>query len=175
MTWTRSPQPTREQRIAERAARNAAQAQTCMPRRAATYVGGTLGPVHKPKQWRCAALIEMARGRRCLLCPAGACSCTPGSVVACHSNLGIHGKATGRKADDCYSVWGGDRAHRWLDQPIGHGGPTKAEKEARFMRAHADQVLEWRRIAGDPDEPARFRRAAEAALQRLAAAPAAME
>ena len=37
MTWTRSPQSTREQRIEARAARNAAQAETCLPRRAATY------------------------------------------------------------------------------------------------------------------------------------------
>ena len=169
MSWNRPTKPPREQRIAERAARNAAQAQTCIPRRAAVMGGGTAGPAPKSVPWRCQTLLEMARGRPCLLCPPGACTCTPGSAVACHSNLGIHGKAKGRKADDCFTVAGGDKAHRWLDQPIGHDGPTRAEKEARFMAAHARQVLAWRQIATDPTEPTRFRRAALAALERLGA------
>ena len=50
MTWTRSPRPTREQRIAERAERMAAQAQTCMPRRAAVMGGATSGPAPEARQ-----------------------------------------------------------------------------------------------------------------------------
>jgi len=172
MLTRRRPEFDPTARAEARAARIAAQGITCMPRRQAVMGGTTSGiEQRKPEPWRSAALIEMARGRPCLLCPPGTCTCTPGSTVAAHSNLGIHGKAKGRKADDCYTVWAGDRAHRALDQPIGHHGPSRAEKEARFMRAHADQVLAWRQIAADPAEPARFRRAAAAALERLGATP----
>jgi hypothetical protein len=137
--------------------------------RAGVYAkcGGEVVSVPKSEPKRNPALLAMANGRECLLCPAGQCQCTPGSVVACHSNLSIHGKAGARKADDCYSVWGGDVAHRWLDQ----GGATFLQKEAAFMAAHLRQVLEWRRIAADPSEPARFRKAALWALEQLGALP----
>jgi hypothetical protein len=136
-----------------------------------TYGGSTAGPAPKTEPYRDAVLLEMARGRPCLLCPAGECTCTPGSTVACHSNLSIHGKAKNRKPDDCYTVWGGREAHARLDQPIGHDGPTREQKAATFMAAHLKQVLAWREIAHDPAEPERFRRAAQRALQRLNATP----
>jgi hypothetical protein len=127
--------------------------------------GGKAVPKSEPKRNR--ALLDMANGRECLLCPVGQCRCTPGSVVACHSNLSIHGKAGARKADDQYTVWGGDFAHRWLDQ----SGATFLQKEAAFMTAHLRQVLWWRAIASDPSEPARFRKAALWALEQLGASP----
>jgi hypothetical protein len=130
-----------------------------------TYKGSTSGPVVKSQAKRNQALLEMAQGRPCLLCPQGRCRCTPGSVVACHSNLGIHGKAGARKADDQYSVWGGDQAHFDLDR----SGKDAGEKETAFMRAHIRQVQAWRRIASDPSEPVRFRRAAQWALDQLGA------
>jgi hypothetical protein len=134
--------------------------------RAVSY-SGTTTPAPKPEPKRNPVLLEMARDRECLLCPSGQCQCTPGSVVACHSNLSIHGKAGARKADDCYSVWGGDVMHKWLDQ----GGATAAEKARVFMEAHLRQVLAWRHIAMDKSEPERFRKAAQWALDELNATP----
>jgi hypothetical protein len=95
----------------------------------------------------------------------------PETTVACHSNFAEHGKAGARKADDCYSVWGCAACHKWLDQPIGHRGPTYEEKRGRFMLAHDDQVIEWRRVAADSTEPERFRKAALWALEQLNAGP----
>ena len=60
MTWARTSRPDREQRIAERAQRNAVQAQTCLPRRAAVMGGETAGPAPKTAPYRSPALLEMA-------------------------------------------------------------------------------------------------------------------
>lgn len=112
-------------------------------------------------------LLAMARGKRCLLCVPGICDCKPASVVACHSNFAIHGKSGARKADDQFSVWGGMSCHRWLDQ-----GPAPYEQKlAVFMRAHLDQVLEWRRMVGDMSYPPKDRAAAHWALCLLEASP----
>jgi hypothetical protein len=139
--------------------------------RPVSYAGTTTGPVAKTVAKRNRTLLDMAQGRPCLLCPPGRCACTPGSVVACHSNLSIHGKAGARKADDCYSVWGGDFMHKWLDQ----GGATAAVKERVFMQGHLRQVLAWRQIATDQSEPERFRKAAQWALDQLNATPVGVE
>jgi hypothetical protein len=165
MSWNRPTKPPREQRIAERAARNAAQAQTCLPRRAAVVGGGTVGPAPKPVPWRSPTLLDMARNQPCLLLVPGICNHRTDTTVAAHSNWGEHGKAKGRKADDCYSAWCCAACHTWLDQGCAPAG----QKRAAFMAAHARQVLAWRQIATDPTEPARYRRAALAALERLGA------
>lgn len=121
----------------------------------------------KPVEHRNPALLAMARGKRCLLHVPGICNCPPATVVACHSNFSIHGKAGARKADDQYSVWGGAACHRWLDQ-----GPAPYEQKlAVFMRAHLDQVLEWRRIVGDMSYTPKERKAAHWALCLLEASP----
>jgi len=126
--------------------------------------GSTSGvAVEKTEAYRDPALLEMARGRPCLLLVPGACTHRVDQTVACHSNLSIHGKAGARKADDCYSVHGCAGCHSWLDQ----GKAPATQKEVAFMAAHARQVLAWRVIAADPGEPARFRRAACRALERL--------
>lgn len=111
------------------------------------------------------ALLDMAKGKPCLLRIPGICRGGTDTTVACHSNMSIHGKAGARKADDQYSVWGCMACHRWLDQ-----GPAPADvKELAFMRAHVDQVLEWRQIAVGPDGKAQ--RAAAWALDELGAWP----
>ena len=121
----------------------------------------------KSLEHRNPALLAMARGKRCLLQVPGICDCNPASTVACHSNFSIHGKAGARKADDHYSVWGGSSCHRWLDQ-----GPASYEqKQAAFMRAHLDQVLEWRRIVGDMSHTPKDRKAAHWALCLLESVP----
>ncbi|MBL0390550.1 DUF1364 family protein [Ramlibacter monticola] len=109
----------------------------------------------------------MARDRPCLLLVPAVCTHRTDTTVACHSNLGEHGKAGARKADDCYSTWGCAACHAWLDQ-----GPAPArQKRFAFMSGHARQVLAWRQIATDPTEPERFRRAAGRALAHLNATP----
>ncbi|MGE4243699.1 nuclease domain-containing protein [Ramlibacter sp.] len=135
-------------------------------------MGGPVGvamPVPKSKPYRDAALLAMAKDRPCLMLVPGMCSHRTDTTVAAHSNFSAHGgKAKGRRADDCFSVWACEACHiRWLDQPIGHNGPTKAQKESAFMAAHSRQVMAWRVISTDPSEPERFRRAARRALEHL--------
>lgn len=112
-------------------------------------------------------LLTMARGMPCLLQVPGVCCRDSATVVCCHSNLGIHGKAGARKADDQYSVWGCTTCHAWLDQ----GPAPRARKEAAFMSAHLRQVLAWRAIATDPSAAPRDQAAAQWALERLSASP----
>lgn len=105
-------------------------------------------------------LLRMAAGQPCLLRVPGVCCGDTRTTVACHSNLSIHGKAGARKADDHYSVWGCATCHHWLDQ-----GPATIEaKTARFMAAHADQVMAWCRIVADAGRPPKDRAAAHWAL-----------
>lgn len=138
-----------------------------------TYGGTTAGAAPKTKPYRDPALLEMARGRPCLMLVPGVCNHRTDTTAAAHSNFVEHGgKAKNRRADDCFSVWSCKACHiRWLDQPIGHDGPTRAQKEAAFMAAHARQVLAWRQVATDSAEPERFRRAARRALEHLQASP----
>jgi hypothetical protein len=124
-------------------------------------------PVPKSEPHRNRALLDMARDRPCLLRVDGVCNGDTATTVACHSNLWIHGKAGARKADDQYSVWGCIACHRWLDQ----GKATFLRKEHVFMLGHLSQVLEWRRVAVDPSEPPKFRKAAQWALDLLDATP----
>jgi hypothetical protein len=123
-------------------------------------------PKSEPKRNR--TLLDMARDRNCLLRVDGVCTGDTATTVACHSNLGAHGKAGARKADDHYSAWGCMACHRWLDS----GKASAFRKETTFMLAHLSQVLEWRRIAADVGEPERFRKAAQWALDQLGATPA---
>ena len=130
--------------------------------------GGTTTAVAKPQAKRNRALLDMARGRPCLLRIPCICNCQPQETVACHSNLSIHGKAGARKADDQYSVWGGRSCHEWLDR----GRAPADVKALAFTMAHLEQVRAWKVIAADPKEPERFRKAAEWALAQLNALPA---
>lgn len=118
----------------------------------------------KPEVHRNAALMEMARGRRCLFRFPGICRGNDtDTTVACHSNLSEHGKAGARKANDEYSVWGCFACHQMFDQ----GHLTEDERRAVFVVAHVRQVQEWSWIAHDPTEKPRFRRAADWALNLL--------
>ena len=112
-------------------------------------------------------LLNMARGRPCLLHVPGICTGNRESVVACHSNWSVHEKGGARKADDHYSVWGCGACHTWLDR----SGTDGDLKQATFMRAHLDQVLAWRRIVSDMSNPPKDRAAAHWALCLLEATP----
>lgn len=163
--------------IAEREQRRAARPQRIahqMPPptlRHSVMGGSTRAAAPKTKPYRDRVLLAMAENRSCLLLVPAVCSHRTDQTVSAHSNLGIHGKAKNRKADDCYSAWSCAACHRWLDQPIGHYGPTRDQKAQAFMQAHLRQVLAWHQIATDPTEPERFRRAARRALERLNATP----
>lgn len=129
--------------------------------------GSTSASRPKVKAYRDPALLEMAKGRHCLLRVPGMCVGATETTVAAHSNLLKHGKGKARKADDHYSCWSCFPCHYWLDQ----GGASAEDKEAAFMAAHVRQVFAWRRMATDSSEPERFRRAARRALERLGATP----
>lgn len=118
----------------------------------------------KPEVHRNAALLEMARGRPCLLQFPGACrNPDTETTVAAHSNWSEHGKGGARKADEAYSVWACFSCHSMLDQ----GRLSAEEKRAIFDAGHRRQVQEWERIAADPTEKPRFRKAADWALNLL--------
>lgn len=162
-------QPDREQRNEERAARNAAVAELVRERNAGQaqprcgQIAQTVTPVPKSETKRNSTLLEMARGRECLLLCVAHCH-GPGmrseTTVACHRN---EGKGMALKQSDAMTCWGCAACHEWYDR----SGAPKAEKRRAFMAAHLRQVLEWRRIASDPAEPARFRNAARWALDQL--------
>ena len=136
-------------------------------RRSASFARADAGiPISDPKTeaHRNPALLEMARGRPCLLMLPDKClNPSTETTVAAHSNWSEHGKSGARKSDEEYSVWACFACHSWLDQ----GPATESEKRATFLAAHQRQVHAWHRIAADTKEPARFRKAADWALNHL--------
>jgi hypothetical protein len=130
-----------------------------------TYAGATAGAVPKTEAKRNPALLEMAQGRECMLRVPGVCTGDTATTVACHQN---EGKGMGQKQSDARSCWGCMACHRWYDQ----SGAKREVKRARFQLALLDQCIEYRRIASDPGEPVRFRKAAAWALDQLGAVPA---
>jgi hypothetical protein len=146
----------------------AAAVATLKPLHCGTYAGGTTGPAPKPIAYRDPVLLEMAKDRPCLMLVPSVCNARLDTTAAAHSNWPEHGKAGARKADDCYSVWSCAACHiPWLDQ----GRAPGWLKRQTFMEAHARQVLAWRLIAMDRNEPERFRKAARRALEHLNATP----
>lgn len=118
----------------------------------------------KPEVHRNAALRDMANGRQCLLQFPDVCNNDPSTTVACHSNWSDHGKGGARKADDEYTVWGCSACHALLDQG---SHLTADEKRASFEAALVRQAHAFARIAADPTEKPRFRKAADWALNLL--------
>ena len=103
------------------------------------------GAVPKSTPKRNPHLLRMARGQPCLLRLPG-CDGGGATTVAAHSNAHRHGKAMGRKADDCFSVQACFSCHVALDQ----GPASRAEKETWFALAFSRQIKAWHRIAADP-------------------------
>lgn len=163
MTFAKRITEHQERRAADKQARMEALVAPSRSLHRGSYAGTTAEAAPKSEPYRDAALLEMARGRPCLLMVPAVCSHRVDTVVAAHSNLPEHGKAMGRKADDHYSAWGCFACHSWLDQSKAAG----AQKAMVFQLAHARQVLAWRLVAMDANEPERFRRAARSALERL--------
>ena len=160
---SRRPIPTKEQREAEREATRAVLLAGSRGLHRGIYAG-TTAAAPKSEPYRSPALLEMARGRPCLLLVPGVCSRRTDTTVACHQNMG---KGMATKQSDEKSVWGCVACHTWYDQ----GPAPREQKRAVFMASHSLQVFAWREVATDPAEPERFRRAARAALERLNATP----
>lgn len=127
-------------------------------------VSGIVRTVPKTVECRNPHLLTLAMDMPCLLRVSNVCMGNTETTVSCHSNLGVHGKAGTRKADDQYSVWGCMACHKWLDQDK---RPSYEEKVETFLAAHARQVLQWRKIASDPGRARRDREAVLWALQLL--------
>lgn len=159
----RTPAPSRQQRLAQRQRRMAKVAASVKPR-AAVMDGTTTGPAPKEMPLRDDALLQMAKGKPCMLLVPGVCNHRTDTTVACHEN---QNKGMAIKASDEKSVWGCFACHTWYDT----GTAPRAQKRQAFMEAHLRQVLAWRQVAGDPNEPERFRRAARRALEHLNATP----
>ena len=136
--------------------------------KASKFISTTAPAAAQPKSrpQRNAHLRAMAQGMPCLLQVPGVCTQDRATVVCCHSNLSIHGKALGRKADDQYSVWGCAACHQWLDRD----GAPWARKKTVFMAAHKNQVAAWRYMAAG-GAPKEYQQAAQWALDRLSSSP----
>lgn len=132
-----------------------------------TMVGAEVLNACKTVAHRNRHLLDMARGQYCLLRVPGVCIGGTETTVACHSNLGIHGKAGARKANDEYHAAGCFACHRWLDQ----GSADGEIKALIFMGAHLEQVGIWRALVADTSQPAKNRDAAQWALDHLNGSP----
>lgn len=125
------------------------------------------GVTAKPKTvaLRNPAVMDMARGRPCLLQAPYTMHHDPTTTVGCHGNGHAFGKGSSRKAEDCFVVWGCFECHAWLDQ----GSATAEEKQRVFHLGMFRQMLAWEQVAASESESPRFRRAAEWALDQLQA------
>ena len=118
----------------------------------------------KPKNYRDANLLAMARGRRCIAMFTQFCKGSDSeTTVAAHSTQMAHGKGKALKASDCYSIWACWPCHAWLDA----GRNSRQEKVDAFEAAHEIQIREWEQIANDPSETEKNRKSAANALTQL--------
>lgn len=76
------------------------------------------------------AAMAACRGQQCYLKVPGVCLGVGGAdtVVPCHSNQSRHGKGSGLKAMDIFTVPGCATCHKWIDQNW-----TKASKADKFL------------------------------------------
>lgn len=141
MTWARPTPPTREQRIAERAARMATQAQTCMPRRAAVMGGTTSGAVEAPKITAKTkvrqSIRDSARGEQCQVRLPGICANDPDATIWSHARWLDAGKGGSTKALDLagtYACTACDAAYDGQRKPP--PGYTREDIDRDWCMAH---------------------------------------
>jgi hypothetical protein len=125
-----------------------------------TRIGSDVTARPKTEQHRNRNLLDLARGRWCLLRIPGICAGGGDTTVACHSNFSIHGKSGARKADDHWSAWGCGACHTWLDQ----GPAPHAEKLNYFLAAMELQIPAWFSVTVSGESSATQRSAARWAL-----------
>lgn len=107
-------------------------------------------------------LLDLARGKPCLLQIPYVCNRNPDTTVAAHSNALADGKGKGIKAHSERTVWACGACHYWFD----FGPAPKAKKAEWFVDALERQLGEWQAIAADPKSRSRDREAARWALER---------
>lgn len=114
-------------------------------------------------------LLELARGQTCLLRWRRGCLGDDGTTtVACHENRIASGnKGLGYKAHDWRSAWGCFVCHSALDQP--RDGTPHDVLTAVFDAAWLRQLVEWQRIADNPQARPWKRAASAWALERARA------
>lgn len=118
----------------------------------------------KPRAQRNAVVLELAKGKPCLLMVPGVCQDDRETTVAAHANWSVFGKSMGRKADDQYTVWACHACHvLWLDQ----GSAPADEKRGVFKMAMLRQKMAWFAIAISPSSKPWEKGAAQWALNRL--------
>lgn len=96
-------------------------------------------------------LRAFARQKQCLLQVPGVCNFDWETTVACHGNSHRFGKGTGRKADDCYMVWGCSCCHHWLDRK---SDVLYEERQSQFDIALVRQFkayMSYRSVTGLPE------------------------
>lgn len=129
--WRRPPQPSREERLEQRAARYAAQG---VSPRAAVMGGTTTGPRPKEQVLESRAYEDAVRGLGfCVRC---GCRCRP---QFCHRD---EGKGMGIKTDVRDGWAGCPDCHAWLG---GHAGGGRMPKEQR--RDEEDELAYLTRAA----------------------------
>ena len=125
--------------------------------------------IPKEKADRNDGVMEMARGRNCLLMAPFTEQHSPDTTVCAHGNFSDMGKGALRKANDQYTVWACHGCHTWLDQGSGENAGTWEQKREVFLLGMIRQRLSWEQVAQDGSEPPKFRAAARWALERLEA------
>ena len=81
---------------------------------------------------RSKAILNAARGEACTM-HTPVCNYDAETTVACHSNLHLHGKGMGGKADDLFVAFGCSACHHWLDT----SGASKEDRLYYWSRGHA--------------------------------------
>lgn len=90
----------------------------------------------KAKPIRSKKLRRSANGEQCTMFSPW-CNGNSATTVWCHSNMGMHGKGRGRKADDLFGFYGCSGCNAWYDS----SEASREEKAAYFFPAHARSLL----------------------------------
>lgn len=81
-------------------------------------------------------ILQAAKGEDCTM-QSPNCNGDRATVVACHSNMLVHGKGKGLKAHDLFIFFGCSGCHEFYDR----GAATRDEKEWYFWRAHSRTLM----------------------------------
>lgn len=97
----------------------------------------------KREPYRNKKILASANGQSCTW---PGCCVEDGTIVAAHSNMGIHGKSTGRKADDLFVAFLCHKHHYYYDNEPENVTIKNNEyvfqglKEWNFMRAMSETL-----------------------------------
>lgn len=112
-------------------------------------------------------LLALSNGASCTLFAPLVGMHDPSTVVAAHANWKEYGKAKSKKAHDFFSVSACHTCHTWLDQESG----DPEQKKVTFEAAMVLQILVWQGLAAQISAKPARRKAAQWALDGLAAHP----